>query len=657
MDVVPYITKIRTAISNSAGEEFARSATGKYMVRGKYLEKSNGAWAERTETIKLYGFNLVASNNAVTIKDTLLTPTAGGTDSYGSYLNLSIGTTTVSGDVSIKVNGYESLNNKNANPTFESPSDNTITSVPYNCQANGKTNDRLTDDVSLWIWDLGYFVDDTYIWTPMMKMDTNSNYYLSYGNGGTSMGVNKNGTFRSVDWSYNKFQNTNVAFDGLGNIYAVGTNIDRIDNSSAKFVFYTPYSSSMPDLVNSGDSSYVYSSDSKRHLESVYNNSTGVYDIERVQLPKMTSYTNGNKAYIGIAYFDNNNTINPVKVRFGSRETSYTEYATSRNFTWGSVTRYGTTYEGFTANTDYRNRYVLISGEYKKLVYVYDRNNTYYFTVDGYDSQTTFTSAVYTANVNITGGITGNTNGQNQSNNPNTSDGSASGYHIVASDSTTYQGGKYVSTGIVPASVAGTTNNVGVVAWYDASIRKIIYSYNEDPDTAVVGGVWQDNAVPLDVAYTGWYVDLAVDDAGGIHIAYYDSGKGDLKYAYISKYDEPENAQVVIVDSYLSVGTDITINTRYENGNYVPYIYYYNGSTTQTPNCVKVAWRTDMTTLRDGAIDDKFTGAWESMTIPANNIPVDATICGAVPTNGEYGDSVVLGYMSDAFYEKAYIKK
>ena len=89
----------------------------------------------------------------------------------------------------------------------------------------------------------------------------------------------------------------------------------------------------------------------------------------------------------------------------------------------------------------------------------------------------------------------------------------------------------------------------------------------------------------------------------------------------------------------------------------IPYIYYFNASGNQTPNSIKVAWREDLTSLRDGAISDKYTGAWESMTIPAENIPVEATVCGGVPTSGDYSNTVTLGYMSDQYYERAYIKK
>lgn len=590
MDIVPYITKLYTSISETAGEEFARSANGKYVVRGHYRTYSSEykMWTDdMTETVRLYGFNLKADTEAVKIGSTAVDLKAGDTDDKGHYYyTFDVGKATVSGDLSVTVNSIESLNNKNAEPEFKSLVNDTVTFAEYNCQANGITNNRLDDDVSLYVWDIHGFGTfyDTNVTCPMMKMDKSGNYYMSYGYGVPSMYVNKNGTTRRIDGSYNKFHNTNVLYDDNGNLYAVATNTDRIGDTSARFVFYTPYSDTrtnqMPEENNGVQGEYQNSNDSKRHLEQVYNGKTGVYDINRVKNPKLTSYTNGATTYIGMAYFDYNNDINPVKARFGTRN--------------------GKT---------------------------------------------------------ISGGIKGSTNGgTGQSNDPTKTDSSYKNYHIIASDNTTFKGGQYAAVGIVPAAKAGTTNNVGVVAWYDASVRKVCYSWNDDLDSPDVGGAWQTNAKYLDGKYTGWHVDLAVDDDGGIHIAYYNSAKGDLKYVYLSKYNAtPTDA--VTVDSYLSVGTNITVNTRLEDGKYVPYIYYYNASANQTPNSIKVAWRNDMTTLRDGALSDKFTGAWECMTIPTENIPVDATVCGGVPTSGTYSKTVVLGYMSDQFYEKAYIKK
>lgn len=168
---------------------------------------------------------------------------------------------------------------------FKSGTDDTITATEYNSQANGITNNRLTDDVELYIWGMDYFLKETDITSPMLKMDADSNYYMSYGKGINDMYVNKNNATRSIDYSYNKFHNTNVAFDDNGNTYAVATNTDRIKDDSARFVFYTPYSrtntNQMPDKSNNSVYDYYTQTNSKRHLETVYNN--GKYDVNRVK--------------------------------------------------------------------------------------------------------------------------------------------------------------------------------------------------------------------------------------------------------------------------------------------------------------------------------------------------------------------------------------
>ena len=505
------------------------------------------------------------------------------------------------------------MNNVNASPELEDgeiePTENSI--AMYNCQANGKTNNRLTDDITLWVWDMHAFLTRTNITSPMMKMDKAGNYYMSYGYEVNYMHVKKGNVNaedfdevgRSIDGSYNKFHNTNVIYDDNGNLYAVATNTDRVNDNSSRFAFYTSEENAgtnqLPTNITAVKSEYATPRGSKRHLEHVFNSKTGVYDINRVKLPKMALYTNGTTANIGISYFDANNSINPVKVRFGARN--------------------GTSVTGG------------IAGNVEGVVY----NN-------------------------------GTTEYMGESNNPNTTDSSYKNYHIIASDNTDFKGGQYTAVGLVPNG----NSYVGVVAWYDADARRVCYSYNTAPGTptAATDSQWQQHAVYLDEQYTGWHVDLTVDENNGIHIAYYNSASGDLKYAYIPDYsavtkDSEGNltggATIVTVDSYLSVGTNITINTRKQGDNIVPYIYYFNASSNHTSNSIKVAWRKKFDALRDGAIEDKFTGDWESMTIPTDNIPVEATVCGGVPstsTTAANNKTVFLGYMSDKFYEKATIK-
>ena len=562
MDVVPYITKLYTGISDTAGEEFARSATGKYIVRAG-------------ESIKMYGFNLTSETDNVNVNETIVTTTEGD----GSYLNLSVATNATSGEVSIKVNEITSLNNKNANPLFASDIDDTIIANAYNSQANGTTNNRLTDNVELYIWEMDYFLEDTNITSPMMKMDSAGNYYMSYGKGIPYMAVNKNENETLVDSSYNKFHNTNVAYDDNGNIYAVATNTDRINDSYPAFFSFYSRAVDRSDSVHN----YYNSWKGKKLLEATYNSETGIYNINRVPRPKIVAKgTSDTEIYM--SYYDNNHTKKPVKFRYGKID--------SENTMSNGLSSVAVYYDD-------------ISSEYK------------YYTTEGYSAST--------------------------------KTGSGANWHIVASSETQFKGGDYSAVGYTPEGYA-------VVAWYDASVRRLCYSYNKNPSSAVVGGVWQTNAIYLDEAYTGWYVDMAVDSDGGIHIAYYNSAKGDLKYAYLSSYND-KNPTVVTVDSYLSVGTNITINVRKEGDKQIPYIYYYNASATQTPNSIKVAWQNDVTTLRNGAVSDKFTGAWEAMTIPTQNIPSDATVCGGIPTTGTYGNKIILGYMSDKGYEKAVLKK
>lgn len=557
VDVVPYITDVETNISKTAGIEFARSALGNYVIRAG-------------ESFTINGFNLGGTYATVKLGGQTLSITSGNSNS----LTVKSTTSSVTSFLEIESNGKTSINNINENPEFDDVG-NITGGASYNSQANDKTNNRLNDDCKIYVWDMGFFVQETDLTSPIMKMDSNGRYYMSYGYGVPRMYLDNNGTIRQVDYSYNKFHNTMVGFDSSGNIYGLATNTDRVNNSSAKFAFYTE----APSDIASSSTIYQSSSEYKHHLEQVYNYKTGVYDINRVKTPKMFitgAGTSANPAKVAISYFDANNTISPVKFRYGTVADTTT----------------------------------------------------------------------------ITGGIDGDTassteSGAGESNNPNTTDSSAKGYHIVASNNTNYKGGAYSAVGL-------TSGGVAVVAWYDASSRSLIYSYNKNPNTPVVGGVWQTNAKVIDDSYAGWYVDMTVDVNDGIHIAYYNIGKGDLKYAYLSKYDA--TPQVVTVESYLSTGTNITINTRKEGSSIVPYISYYHAASAQTPNAVRVAWRKDFSSLTDGVIDDKFTGSWEVMTVPASNIPIEAQICNGVPTSGSYNSTVVLGYMSDQGYEKAYIK-
>ena len=555
-NVVPYITGIKTALTGSAGIDFDRSALGFYPVYAG-------------EKIMLKGFNIASSPTVKLGTKDLTSKVSAYNQSAGTFaVEITDAADVKTGNLTVTVGTTQAINNGNKNPVIGT--DGTVTEAAYNSWSN-RANKRLADDLKLSVWKVDAFHSSVQkdITSPMLKIAPDSTWYMSYGNGIPHMAVNKNGNQTHVDKSFNKFHNTAVAFDSTGNIYAVGTNTDRIDNSSAKFSFYSRAVSK-----SSSNSDYTEAWTGKSRLEKVFNQ--GIYNINRVPHPKLVVTGNTTLTKVYISYFDANHPKNPVKFRFGT-------VGSSNNFTDGIADGGGT--------------------------------NTSAGAMDSL------------------------------------SNGSAPNYHTIADDdSPRYKGGPYVAHGV-------TSGGVAVVAWYDATNKCLVYSYNTTPQTPAQGGVWQTNAQLIDDDFAGWYVDLAVDKNNGIHIAYYSSSKGDLKYAYLPSYNG--TATVVTVDSYLSVGTQISISTREESGKIVPYISYFQSAFTQTPSSVRVAWRNDLTgTVKDGAKDELFTGNWEVMTIPMKGIiPKDETICNGVPTGGGWANTVVLGFMSDDGYKKAVLRK
>ena len=574
---VPYITGIKTALTGSAGVDFDRSALGFYPVYAG-------------EKITLKGFNITSSPTVKLGTKDLTSKVSAYNQASGTFdVEIIDATDVKTGDLTVTVGSTTAINNTNKNPVIAT--NGTITEAVYNAWQN-QANKRLADDLKLSVWK----VDDFHasiqqdITSPMLKIALDSRWYMSYGEGIPYLIVNKNGTKKKVDESYNKFHNTAVAYDGSGNIYALATNTDRVSNHSAKFSFYSRDIAEGRLQYNDGtydsgfnDRSYQFNWTGKARLEKVFNRS--VYDINRVRRPKLVVSGTTSEAKIYMSYFDANHPNNPVKFRYGTVDGS-------NDFTHGIK-------DGGSGGHPYTS-----------------------YAMDGCP------------------------------------EGSAPDFHTVADKNTEYKGGEYTAVGV-------TSGGVAVVAWYDASEKRLVYSYNDAPQTPVQGGAWQTNAKVIDSDFAGWYVDLAVDEKDGIHIAYYSSSKGDLKYAYLSAYNG--TATVVTVDSYLSVGTQISISTRNEGTpavpKIVPYISYFQSAFTQTPSSVRVAWLhkgvgTAGVEVKDGAKDDLFTTNWEVMTIPMKDIiPKDETICNGVPISGGWANTVVLGFMSDSGYKKAVLKK
>ena len=233
--------------------------------------------------------------------------------------------------------------------------------------------------------------------------------------------------------------------------------------------------------------------------------------------------------------------------------------------------------------------------------------------------------------------------------------GSATGYQVIAGSSAVKtanasRAGEY-------SAVGATSSGAAVVVWYSSADQGLFYTYNKTPSDSTT---WSD-AVPIDDGFVGWYVDLVVDDSNGVHIAYYDAGNGDLKYAYVQNYTNPDAKKVMTVDSYLSSGTNISISVKKVGSDYVPYISSFMSSFNKTSYTVRTAWITDGSLLKSKTADelkgvdgnDDFTGVWEVMTVPlaSTSIPLDYSV-----GIGIKNKQPILGYGTQKGLETATLK-
>lgn len=179
-------------------------------------------------------------------------------------------------------------------------------------------------------------------------------------------------------------------------------------------------------------------------------------------------------------------------------------------------------------------------------------------------------------------------------------------------------------------------HDVVVIVWYDVAAKALKYAYNTNPRDLT----WQsDNATTnttgtagKDANYRGlnrvnWtgektifedageYCQVKVDGNGGVHIAAYDNQSGDLRYAYLPAYNSTysEETMSCIVDSFNETGSHLIMDVALDaDNNPVPYISYTCG------NLPKIAYK-HTSTVKDGAINDMFTGDWEAGYVPTKS--------------------------------------
>lgn len=308
VDVVPYITRIKTALHTTKKNNWSvynRTARGKYPV-------------STTETITLYGFNLNTSSEQITTE-----PMTGQTCLLDSETLLASSLSS-SGPLSYTVSGVELQNNVNDN------------NQAYNKQPNGDNNLLLTDDIDFDVWQFNSEAAKPIsglISDPVMKISptsgmigfafTNGPLYFSMPGktktyaGGTTIPEQE---YSYVYWqgSYDFMSSVGLHYDSAGYTYGSAVGGDINSTSADRFSFMTSRWG-----VSGAATSGSYDGTNALRLEAIgqYGDSAGAntgtlnFDKGRIKSPEYATARHGTSTNIYLAYFDNLN--DEIRFRYG----------------------------------------------------------------------------------------------------------------------------------------------------------------------------------------------------------------------------------------------------------------------------------------------------------------------------------------------------
>ncbi|MBB5219107.1 hypothetical protein DYE49_11255 [Treponema rectale] len=595
MDVVPYITKLTTALSsyNTVSSIYDRTALGHYPV---YMNFAGGTTAAATatnynnatyETVKLAGFNL----NGGTVNFTAASATTAALTASGSYdsdngaseYKFTVAAGAKSGNIYVSSSaGIVSLNNENNNDSrgkygYESAEDGTQTDSVgtvdvqgnysvyknyYNRIPNNKNNNNLTDDVFLDIWDINSKAAIAYnkgkVDNLEMKINPDNRMLgFAFSNGTLRFSMaNTNTSYQDWNMSWDYMSHNALAMDSNGYSYGVSVGGDiNSDSAADQFSFM----SSRWGIVGT--------------------NSQSLNQGETNHLRLDTIGQKGTKANTG------SNVLYRNKSRFKNQSIATHANATNSD------------------NTDvYMAYYDLLNEEirFKAGTITGGRANYGNF----YD--------IGSAAVNYTN--------------------NAARCQIIADGDTTKtlgSAGEYVSVGV-------TSNNVVVIVWYDGT--DLQFAYNANPldyvnQTAVTYAKntgWTGLTTPV-FSNAGEHCQIAVGGDNSVHIAAYSSSSADLMYAYIP-FDEDtglpdvDNIVTVAVDSYLDIGEYLTIDVAEDADGYqIPYIGYW-GTYPEKPRYAYLADPVSFYSGEEtaGATQNLYTGVWECTVVPTASTVKDS---------------------------------
>lgn len=586
VDVVPYITNVKTMLSTVGGSSeaawstYGRTSTGAY-VAGQSWANNSGITGEKSgsaETVTLYGFNLAGGTVESSNGGSATLSTVSDTDNSFKFSVKDF----KSGDYTVTVNGIPSINNKNSNDSKGSYTGSDAEQM-YNRMPNGTTNNNLTDDFKMNIWDIRYDAATSQGGTlkeAVMRIAPGSDKIgFAFTNGASkfSMGGKKDGNSYQI-WqsNYADFNNVSFVYDKNGNSYGTATGLDTYPDGDGDFAGRFTFMSSQWGICNTGAMDDNYWGKNKLRMESIgikgskvqgSDQNTCIMDTYRFRSPTLATTMHGNSTSVYLAYYDTFQ--KQIRFRYGTFKTDavgQSDNADNNN--------------GF---DQFRDQVRANNSGGKS---AFDAKNTTYSLIAGKDADT----------LKDTGNV------------------------CIPSNS-------MASTCVAIDAIEGKTaeDDVVVAAWCTGSGVKFAYKKNPytdndaDSDSANAGtaGYWS-KAVEV---FSGACEDVSIkaDASGAVHISAYNKAEQSLVYRHIDK-DRTTMGDVVTVDSYQIVGSRTQIDVQKEGDYYVPYISYYNPATQKTKLAYLLAGKSGIDYSASGVkSDDTFTGNWEVSVIPTTS--------------------------------------
>ncbi len=614
MDIVPYITKVKTSLSavNATNGVTDRSSLGHYPVfvyKNSTLSGVTDSIANKNEAIEIYGFNLKGAKYGDT-----------SDASYDSAKNIvTINSDKVaSGAFALTVNGVGTLNNTNDNDakgsyaktTSEAGGDYSVYKNYYNRQPNNANNNNLTDDIAFDVWQLNAYAaapmygnvedpqmkiqpfnktvtkqkkvdggvgdvvdDDNFVPGGGGNVTTDGKIGFAFANASSAFSMpNSDHSWTYWNYGYTNIRHTALAYDPAGYAWssAAGQDVNGDGNSD---IFYLE-STHWRENGGVGTSGVHLPRDTKIHSACKLETLTLTGDhassrLDRIQSPSIAATTHG----LYMAYYDKASGV--IRYRAGAMTGTWANDWAFKKTTDSSVWAPESTISRY---WEFKNGYFKNQATSETMSYANSLKNV----------QIVSTSAT-----------------------PNVC--------IAAIDGR-----------------ATRANDVAVMVWCDGS--KVSYAYTSgDPmkDNGKTGDDKRLNAswTRVDDIFGGKVkggeckCQIAVDAAGGVHIAAYAEKGMDVWYAYLADASAPENAKVCKVDSYGSTGEYLTIDVALAadstatNPKPIPQIGYYSTKSTRPKFARWNAAKGNIFELTadkmQGTDDsDSFTGNWEVTNVP-----------------------------------------